>query len=142
MGQYFRIVNLSKKHFIDIDSLGENNKFDFLGQGLNGIVLARLLCSPGNDLMYGDKEKDDIYIGLWAGDSIVIAGDYDMVEYDSENGKVNLYDKVILDHEYTDITTKVIAWLMMDDFTFEMLRSRAVHDKELYSKIINSQNKK
>ncbi|WP_224994897.1 hypothetical protein [Cesiribacter sp. SM1] len=121
MGQYFKIVNLTKKQFIDIGGLGENNKFSGLGSGLNGVVLGRLIASPGQWRnapgllkLYGDPEEHDVYVGMWAGDRIVVPGDYDEPKnyslfpstYVPEE---NLYFHVSDNPEYEDITDKVIV---------------------------------
>ena len=138
MGQYFKIVNESKKQFITIFDLGENNKFGYVGQGLNGIALGRLLASTGTDWgkdfyeEFGNPEKDLLFIGAWAGDKIVIAGDYDLPNTNgittstSEEQNLNLYWKVDEeDEKYEDITDKVIVWLANNLQTSEMLAERA-----------------
>ena len=143
MGQYFKIVNASKKEFIDICDLGENNKFYYVGQGLNGIALGRLLMSGGDDWtedfyrVYGHPKKDRLYFGAWAGDKIVIAGDYDQADTNGikssfEDGTTpNLYDRVELDNEYKDITLEVIEWLAKHHYTANMLVERAKIDLDL-----------
>ncbi|WMI68216.1 hypothetical protein [Mangrovimonas sp. YM274] len=145
MGQYFKIVNVSKKQFIDIDSLGENNKLGFIGQGLNGIALGRLLTSSGKDWdedffkAFGNPNSDKIYMGIWAGDKIVVAGDYDEPDTngiktsDAENGNRNLYDKT--ESDYENITDEIIKWLANDEQTAEMLVNRAEKDSELLQKL-------
>ena len=146
MGQYFKIVNLTKKQFIDIGGLGDNIKFSGLGSGLNGIVLGRLLASPGQwDApgflkQYGDPNKDDVYVGLWAGDQIVIPGDYDKPKnYDlspsTDVPTENLYNLVSDNPEYEDITDKVIVWLAKDEWTAEILAKSAANDRELLQKL-------
>lgn len=145
MGQYFKIVNTSKKQFVDINALGENNKLSFIGQGLNGIVLGRLLTSSGadwgNDFYddFGHPNSDKIFMGVWAGDKIVIAGDYDEADTngiktsDINDSNRNLYDMV--ESEYENITNDVIKWLANDEQTAEMLAERAEIDSELLQKL-------
>lgn len=145
MGQYFKIVNESKKQFIDICDLGENNKFGYVGQGLNGIALGRLITSSGTDWEkdfykeFGNPEKDLLYIGAWAGDKIVIAGDYDLPDTNGittstqEEPNLNLYSK--LDEEYEDVTDKVISWLANNLQTSQMLAERAKRDLDLLKKL-------
>lgn len=147
MGQYFKIVNTTKKQFIDIASLGESNKLSFIGRGLNGIILGRLLTSGGNGFTdqfyrkYGDPKNDEFYMGAWAGDSIVIAGDYDQPDCNgisasyADDTDLNLYQKVESDHEFNDVTDKVIEWLAKDDETADMLAEQGIHNKELLSKL-------
>ncbi|CAM1340937.1 hypothetical protein [Tenacibaculum amylolyticum] len=147
MGQYFKIVNVSKKQFIDIGDLGENNKLGFIGKGLNGIVLGRLLTSSGkvwgNDFykVFGDPNSDKIYIGVWAGDKIVIAGDYDDADTNGvktstfDDSNRNLYDMV--ESEYENITDDIIKWLANDEETAEMLAKRAERNSKLLQKLSN-----
>lgn len=143
MGQYFKIVNASKKEFIDIGDLGENNKYYYVGQGLNGIALGRLLMSGGDDWskefyrIYGHPQEDRLYFGAWAGDKIVVAGDYDQADtngikssFEGETGQ-NLYDRVEVDNQYKDITVEVIEWLAKDSYTLDMLVERANRDVDL-----------
>ena len=146
MGQYFRIVNLIKKQYIDLDRLGEGIKFSALGSGLNGIILGRLLASPGQwDApgilkRYGDPDKDDVYVGLWAGDRIVIPGDYDKprnysLSSSADQTEDNLYFHVTDNPEYENITDKVIEWLAKEEWTAEMLAKNAANDQELLQKL-------
>ncbi|WP_298321215.1 hypothetical protein [uncultured Aquimarina sp.] len=149
MGQYFKIVNVTKKKFIDIDSLGENCKFGYVGQGLNGIALGRLLISGGDGWanefykVYGHPEKDEIYFGAWAGDQIVITGDYDNADTNGIKSSIpeipdqNLYHKIEYHDEYEDITIKVIEWLANNEFTAELLADRAKRDEELLGTLSN-----
>ena len=145
MGQYFMIVNESKKQFIEISDLGENNKFGYVGQGLNGIALGRLLTSSGADWQddfyaeFGHPEKDFLHMGAWAGDKIVIAGDYDLADTNGiktstpDTPNFNLYSKA--EDEYEDITDRVIGWLANNIQTSEMLAERAKRDSDLLKKL-------
>jgi hypothetical protein len=146
MGQYFKIVNVTKKQFIDISELGESNKFSFIGQGLHGIALGRLLASVGDAMeewytVYGHPHEDDLYVGAWAGDSIVIAGDYALPDKSevqsttSEPDVLNLYFKVVTGNGYENITGKVIKWLAKDGETADLLAERALIDEQLLYKL-------
>ena len=128
MGQCFRIINVTKKQFIDIGHLGENNKFHGIGQGLNGIALGRLLAFKASDCI---PDQNELYIGAWAGDSIVITGDHydfhdsDISSSNSDNLHQNLYYSTEHDSQYEDITHKVISWLAKDDDIADLLADRA-----------------
>ena len=142
MGQYFIIVNVSKKQFIDVGRLGENYKFSGVGRGLHGIVLGRLLTSGGDWTKgfyrrYGNPNKDEFYLGVWAGDRIVIAGDYDKPNTNgiqtstSDDPTLNLYNKADLDPSYEDVTKKVIKWLANDEEMAKKLVERAKSEEML-----------
>ena len=109
MGQYFKIVNLTKKEYFSPSILGDGIKFGTLGHGISNVALARLLCSPGMmestafHRRFGEKGKDDLYVGHWAGDQIIIPGDY---ERPDESGD-NLYNKVLDDPDFEDIGPKL-----------------------------------
>lgn len=81
MGQYFKIVNLDKKEFLNPHTLGSGLKqWEMVGSvGVSAALLILLGNSAGKgggDLCSreGDINKD--FSGHWAGDRIVIAGDY------------------------------------------------------------------
>lgn len=147
MGQYFRIVNITKKQFIDIDELGENNKLGFIGKGLNGIALGRLLTSHGDydeiwGEIYGNPTKDTLYIGAWAGDRIIIAGDYDQADTNGyissalDDYGLNLYSKVKIEGSFKNITDEVIEWLTKDDDLNALFIERAELDETFLKKLL------
>ena len=77
MGQYYRIVNLTKKQFINPWSFGDGAKLLEFGCSSTGTMTAlAVLLADGNNRGGGDLHSDDPVIGSWSGDSIVIAGDY------------------------------------------------------------------
>jgi len=95
MGQYFIIVNLDKKEYLDPHKLDEGAKFWELCANNIGRLLVYLLRKSseagGGDVDDPTKLK---YCGRWAGDRIVVIGDYD---------ESNLY--FIAKDTYRDITT-------------------------------------
>lgn len=68
MGQYFVIVNLDKKEFLDPRKIGGGLKLWEMTHNTDGALtaLGYLLAQNG----------DCTDVGRWAGDRIVIAGDY------------------------------------------------------------------
>lgn len=78
MGQYYKIVNLTKKQFMNPHDFGDGAKLCEFGDSRSGVMfaLAALLAS-GNNRGGGDIRSDDPIIGSWAGDQIAIVGDYD-----------------------------------------------------------------
>ena len=78
MGQYYLVVNVSKGQYMKPHNLGDGAKlmeFAMAGEGIMA-ALAVLLVS-GNGRGGGDLRCSSNLIGSWAGDRIVIAGDYD-----------------------------------------------------------------
>jgi hypothetical protein len=67
MGQYFKIVNLDKREYLDPSCFTSGPKLESFSLSGTGAlrVLARLLCTD----TWGE------YSGRWAGDRVLIAGD-------------------------------------------------------------------
>jgi len=143
MGQYFKVVNTSKKQYYNIEGLGDNPKLGGIGVGLNGIVLSRLLLSPGEEFKSKIVGKNLIsreLTGFWIGDKVIIAGDYDEpntnnVETSSETFlDYNLYSLVSQTSEYEDITDKILFWLIELGFQRELAK-KAKGDTSLLKKL-------
>lgn len=81
MGQYFKIANLDKKEFLSPHTLGAGVKqWEMVGSvGVSAALLILLGNSAGKgygDLCSDEGDIDKNFSGRWAGDHIVIAGDY------------------------------------------------------------------
>lgn len=130
MGQYWKIVNTSKKEYLEPSSFMDGVKLMEFALSSNGVLsgLAVLLASSnggnGGDLAV-DSDWDDIP-GRWTGDRIVIAGDYDE-NPDSPGyqlyalcGERSDMEQLLqaggqLDH-YVDISSRVLGALLSDDW--------------------------
>ena len=83
MGQYYKIANIDKKQFINPHTFGDGVKLMELACSGNGTLtaLAVLLASSngkgGGDLHMDERSPWFGVPGSWAGDRIVVAGDYD-----------------------------------------------------------------
>jgi len=83
MGQYYVVANTTKREFIDPHAFGNGVKLmEFSVDGRSTMTgLAVLLASSngmgGGDLHLTGESKYHHIPGRWAGDNIVIAGDYD-----------------------------------------------------------------
>lgn len=77
MGQAYVIANLDKGEFLYPFQFGDHSKLLDFGDSSGGAMtgLAILLAS-GNGRGGGDLHSQNPIIGTWAGDRIVIAGDY------------------------------------------------------------------
>ena len=138
MGQYFKFVNLSKQQYFSPGILGDSIKFGGLGYGASALALARLICSPGDmdypayHRSYGVKGKDELYLGCWAGDQIIIPGDY---EKSTEEGRENLYRHVENDPEFEDIGLKLFHWMCKEPDSLAIFIARAKTDKALLDQL-------
>ena len=77
MGQYYLLVNLDKKEYLETHKFNDCSKLMEFGQSAGGVLLGlTILLADGNGRGGGDINSDDSIIGSWAGDRIVITGDY------------------------------------------------------------------
>lgn len=105
MGQYYKICNLDKRQFISPNKFYEGAKLLAFGSSSNGTMFGlAILLADGNNRGGGDLRSENPIIGSWAGDRIVIAGDYadedkfipetelkKFLETELKNEKRNLY---------------------------------------------------
>lgn len=77
MGQYYFITNLDKEQFLHPHQFGEGLKLMEFGCSSMGVLTGlSILLADGNDRGSGDLHSESEVIGSWAGDRIVVAGDY------------------------------------------------------------------
>ncbi len=77
MGQYYLIVNLDKREYLHPHRFGDGLKLMEFGCSSDGTMTAlAILLADGNGRGGGDLDADDPIVGSWAGDRIVVAGDY------------------------------------------------------------------
>ena len=70
-------MNLDKKEYIHPHRFGDGLKLTEFGPSGDGTMFAlAVLLADGNGRGSGDVHSDDPIIGSWAGDRIVVAGDY------------------------------------------------------------------
>lgn len=84
MGQYFKIANLDKREYLDPHAFGDGLKLLEFGCSSMGTLLGLTLLlrssdeGGGGDFRLPDEQSGAWErIGSWAGDRIVICGDYD-----------------------------------------------------------------
>jgi len=78
MGQYYMLVNLDKKQYIHPHAFGDGLKLLEFGSSGEGTMCAlAILLASGNGRGGGDLYSENPIVGSWAGDRIVISGDYD-----------------------------------------------------------------
>lgn len=146
MRHYSKIINSTKKQFIDIDDLGDNSAFKSIGGGVHAIALSRLLVSFGEMTdeqmkIYGNPEKDEFYAGVWAGDNISIAGDYDLRNPKEKTSEIpyrrtrSLYD-LTKENEYSNVTLDIIRWLARDEEVVILLIENARDSSTLHKKLL------
>jgi len=121
MGQYYKIVNIKKKQYISPYIFGDGSKLMEFSMSANGVLAGlSILLADGNGRGGGDLHSENDIVGSWAGDNIVVAGDY------ADEGKFvkdvnrNLYS--IANIEGEDISLKVLDALCDDQYFFSEFR--------------------
>ena len=109
MGQYFKIVNKTKKQVLEPMTFGSGCKHgEIISNADRGSVLQALghlitTCSGGWGEWHEGTSKFIRYKGTWAGDEIILVGDY----HESK-----LYEKSYNARWYKDISEEVMFELL------------------------------
>ncbi len=121
MGQYYKIVNIKKKQYITPHTFGDGAKLMEFSMSASGVLAGlAILLADGNGRGGGDLHSENDIIGSWAGDNIVITGDYaDAGKFVKEVGQ-NLYE--VASNEGEDISVKVLEALFDDKYFFSEFR--------------------
>jgi hypothetical protein len=77
MGQYYYVANLDKKEYLHPHHCGDGPKLMEFGLSSCGnMSCLAILLADGNGRGGGDLRSDNPIVGSWAGNRIVITGDY------------------------------------------------------------------
>jgi len=105
MGQYYYVVNLDKKQYLDPHKFGDGLKLFEFGASGNGTMLGLTILLATETPIH-----DHAVTRSWVGDRIVIAGDYSSASYLEPGDKFgSLYSKAMA--EYEDVSYAVIRAL-------------------------------
>lgn len=133
MGQYYLIVNLDKQEYIRPHAFGDGAKLLEFGASGGGAMLGlAVLLADGNNRGGGDLRSDNPIIGSWAGDRIVVAGDYadpgkfldlipTAVAHLDGDEPSTLY--ALCDH-FKDVSTEVMLAICDDSYCRQELNER------------------
>jgi hypothetical protein len=121
MGQYYKIVNIKKKQYITPHTFGDGAKLMEFSMSASGVLAGlAILLADGNGRGGGDLHSENDIVGSWAGDNIVVAGDYaDTGKFVKEADR-NLYN--VASNEGEDISVKVLDALFDDKYFFSEFR--------------------
>jgi hypothetical protein len=112
MGQYYKVVNTTKKQVMIPHSFGSGAKLmEFSSDGMSIMQGLAVLLADGNGRGGGDLNSSNSIVGSWAGDQIVVAGDYADEGNFVDDATKNLYE---VSETYEDISFKVIEALCDD----------------------------
>ncbi|NQV17775.1 MAG: hypothetical protein HQ534_04450 [Armatimonadetes bacterium] len=154
MGQYYVIVNLDKQEFLNTYSFNDGAKLLEFGCSSEGTMTAlAVLLSDGNGRGGGDLHSEHPLIGSWAGDRIVISGDYAdkekflqkdeivkfmMIGEERADEKPNLY--VYAKKFFKDISEKVLEVILEDPYIYETYEKADLYGDA--QKVFNNVKKK
>jgi hypothetical protein len=129
MGQYYKIVNVKKREYLNPHMFGDGLKLmEFALSGGGTLSALAVLLSDGNGHGGGDLKSDNPIVGSWAGDPIVVAGDYaDTGRFlPADKSDINLY--MAADNEGKDISHLILDALMEDKWFAEDFIKNWRHD--------------
>jgi hypothetical protein len=124
VGQYYKIVNIKKKQYISPYIFGDGSKLMEFSMSASGVLAGlAILLADGNGRGGGDLHSENDIVGSWAGDNIVVAGDYaDEGKFVKEADR-NLYNVASIEGE--DVSLKVLDALFDDQYFFSEFRKNA-----------------
>jgi len=121
MGQYYKIVNIKKKQYITPHTFGDGAKLMEFSMSASGVLAGlAILLADGNGRGGGDLHSKNDIIGSWAGDNIVVAGDYADAGKFVKEPEQTLYE--VASSEGEDISVKVLEALFDDQYFFSEFR--------------------
>jgi len=121
MGQYYKIVNIKKKQYITPHTFGDGAKLMEFSMSASGVLAGlAILLADGNGRGGGDLHSKNDIIGSWAGDNIVVAGDYADAGKFVKEPEHTLYE--VASSEGEDISVKVLEALFDDQYFFSEFR--------------------
>lgn len=129
MGQYYIIVNVDKHQMIKPHKFGDGLKLMEFGNSQFGTLLGMaVLLADGNNRGGGDLRTDNQIVGSWAGDRIVVAGDYADPGKHLEHVSLSLLEEAMQAYEYDspdDLTLYQVAQETFDDVSNIVIRAIA-----------------
>ena len=121
MGQYHKLINLTKKEYVNPYDIGLGAKhLEGIGfEGSMGDVMYLLSIAQGNESRGGGDASGHNYIGRWRGDQIAVVGDY----YTDKDDDERFNDLYFVDDkkDWKNISASVRSMLskVCDDLKFK-----------------------
>jgi len=125
MGQYYRVVNLDKREFLETWDFGDGAKLLEFGCSGSGIMCAlAILLADGNGRGGGDldlpeeaTENQKSIVGSWAGDRIVVSGDYaDKGRFFQTIGEPHNLFSLCEEGVFLNISEKILEAMCFDSY--------------------------
>ena len=137
MGQYYLIVNLDKEQYLHPHHCGNGLKLMEFGCSDMGTMTAlAVLLADGNGRGGGDLDSRSEMVGLWAGDRIVVAGDY------ADEGRYGIVGTLFhyAEEHFTDVSFHAMRACVDDTYIMATLKKHAKKSYllgEMWKQIIN-----
>lgn len=132
MGQYYTIVNVTRKEYYTPHGMGDGAKLKEFGMGVTAQALCLLLANSngrgGGDFyvmrdytktgkekratkkQLADEKAIEAIAGRWIGDIVIVQGDY------AEPGDPSFVSNELINATYLDITKQVLAAILTDSY--------------------------
>jgi hypothetical protein len=129
MGQYYLIVNIDKKQFLHPHKCGDGLKLlEFACGGAGTMTALAVLLADGNSRGGGDLRSTNPIIGTWAGDRIVIAGDYADEGRFTRDPERTLYR--VASEEYQDVSRQALRAMADDCYLAQEMKRNTTRQGE------------
>jgi hypothetical protein len=130
MGQYYLVVNIDKEQYLNPHSCGDGLKLLEFGCSAKGTLTGlAILLADGNCRGGGDLRSTNPIIGTWAGDRIVVTGDYADEGRFVKDPKRNLYE--IARQGFQDVSRQPLRAMADDPYLAQsMKQSQTWHDEQ------------
>ena len=126
MGQYYLIINKTKKQYLNPHRFGDGLKLLEFGPSGRGTMYAlALLLRQSDEGGGGDYPGENPVVGSWAGDEIAIVGDYD---------SSRLFQTA--DEEYEEMSAKVWPAMLEDSWARDEMKASFAAQREQYGTIL------
>ncbi len=135
MGQYYKIVNLTKRQYFSASVFNEGIKKYGILWGIHAYALGKLLTIglAEENAKWRKGNSNGIWAGSWAGDRLAVVGDQthgDFLGVEALNAdtKPIILDDIV-ELEFENISGKLICWLVNDEAFAEWLLKELQEDK-------------
>jgi hypothetical protein len=106
MGQHYLVVNPQKRQYLDPTRFGDGLRLmEFGAAGAGTMMGLAILLADGNGRGEGDLRSESPIVGSWAGNPIVVAGDY------AENGRHVVVSDIVTYRTSVAKDADTRAWL-------------------------------
>ena len=132
MGVYYKIVNVTKRQYLDAGQFGENIKASGFMYGYHGMAVALLVCDSSEV-----RHDYGALAGSWCGDRIIAAGD-DNGQPDAHGLKTSTADDPqrnlngMASDEFEDISYPALAMLCSNEWMAEELVEKVAKEMDAF----------